>query len=167
MGLSLTGYNRFNPQLRFGEAAATPQPQEQTRIAQILSRAKGAGHGLLIPTGNPNAKADDVLAKVRAESYAHIVGHEQAHQSAAGSLGGGIHIDYNQDGVAVSGHVPIRMPGLDPSNPEATVRAAQTVRAAALAPGDPSGQDVSVASQAQALMGKAQVLMAQKRQKQS
>jgi hypothetical protein len=60
--------------------------------------------------------------------------------------------------------VPISIPPLDRGNPEASLKNYQTVRSAALAPGDPSGQDYAVANKAQGLMGMAQVLIAKKRQ---
>jgi hypothetical protein len=181
----LNGYNPSAVHVPFGDARnkntanrpdsvpaagnATPklspqQQQEQTKIAQIQSQYANLC-GCADCSGNPNQKAEDVLARVRAESYAHIAGHEQAHQAAAGSLGGAMSIEYNQDGVAVAGHVPISIPGLDKSNPEGAMTSYQKVRAAALAPSDPSGQDMSVASQAQSLMGRAKVLIDQNRQK--
>lgn len=110
-------------------------------------------------------KAQAAFDQFKAQRYAEILSHEQAHQSAAGSLGGGIHIDFDSNGVAVGGHVPIKIPPLDPNNPEASYQGYCQVRSAALAPGDPSGQDCAVASKAQALMGQAQVLMARKKQK--
>ncbi len=113
------------------------------------------------------AKGPDQAAfeQFKSQRYAEILSHEQAHQSAAGSLGGGIHIDFDSNGVAVGGHVPIQIPPLDSKNPEASYKSYCQVRNAALAPGDPSGQDCAVASKAQALMGQAQVLMARKKQK--
>ncbi len=113
----------------------------------------------------PKGKDSAAFEQFKAQRYAEILSHEQAHQSAAGSLGGGIHIDFDSNGVAVGGHVPIKIPPLDPSNPEASYQSYCQVRNAALAPGDPSGQDCAVASKAQALMGQAQVLMARKKQK--
>lgn len=139
------------------------QQQEQTRIAQIQSQYTDLTTGTS-DTANPNQKAEAVLAKVRANSKAHIVGHEQAHQRAAGSLGGQMSIQYNKDGVAVAGQVPISIPRMDRSNPENAIKLYQTVRFAALAPSDPSGQDMAVASHAQSLMGQAQVLLDQNRQ---
>lgn len=111
--------------------------------------------------------ADTMLQKIKAESYAHILGHEQAHQSAAGGFGGGINIQYDANGVAIAGHVPISIPGMDSLNPENSLKAYNTIRGAALAPSDPSGQDMAVAAHAQSLMGQAQVLMGQKKQAQS
>jgi len=152
------------------QAQPIPSPQpftpqqlaEQARIAQIQARYADKAPG--VSGVDPNRKAENVLARVRADSEAHIRGHEAAHQSAAGSLGGSMSIQYDQNGVAVAGQVPISIPPMDRANPEASLKNYQTVRFAALAPGDPSGQDISVASRAQSLMGQAQVLIARKKQ---
>ena len=102
----------------------------------------------------------------RAKRNAEVMAHESAHAAAAGSFGGAIHIDYDGNGVATGGHVPIQMPSLDSSDPSKTVGHAQTVINAATAPGaDMSGQDAAVAAQAQSILGQAQVLMAQKGQR--
>jgi hypothetical protein len=160
------------PQVQFGwqqpqelpPELITQQRDEQSKISQIQSKY---GNMCSCAMCSTPGSADELLQKVKAESYAHILGHEQAHQSAAGGFGGGIHIEYDANGVAVAGHVPISIPGLDPQNPETSVRAYNTIRGAALAPSDPSGQDMSVAAHAQSLIGQAQVLMAQKKQAQS
>jgi hypothetical protein len=139
---------------------------DMARMNQLQSQY-GNMCGCARCTAAPGMTADDMLQKIKAESYAHILGHEQAHQSAAGGLGGGINIQYDGNGVAVAGHVPISIPGLDSLNPENSMRAYNTIRGAALAPSDPSGADMSIASYAQSLMGQAQVLMGQKKQAQS
>lgn len=176
MGLSLYGANLWNnrmpssmpncsnPTNATQNQGLTPQQrQEQAKISQIQAQYKGACNPVNFE-GNPNQKAADVLSTVRSRRESEIRGHEQAHQSAAGSLGGGIHMQYDQNGVAFAGHVPITLPGLNKNNPEVSMKVYQTVRFAALAPEKPSGQDVSVASKAQSLMGQAQVLINQKKQ---
>ncbi|MCD8349918.1 MAG: hypothetical protein LUC93_04825 [Planctomycetaceae bacterium] len=77
--------------------------------------------------------------------------HEQAHQAAGGQYAGGASYEYQQgpDGnrYAIGGEVSI-----DTSSertPEATVSKMQQVRAAALAPSEPSSQDRAVAAAAQ------------------
>jgi hypothetical protein len=50
---------------------------------------------------------------------------------------------------AVGGEVPIRAPKA--STPQQAIRIAQTIRAAALAPSDPSSQDLAVAASATAM----------------
>ena len=90
--------------------------------------------------------------------------HEQAHLAAAGGMAtSGASYTYQKgpDGVnyAVGGEVSISVsPG---RTPEETLRRAQTVRAAALAPANPSGQDRAVAAQATAMAMEARKEMAQ------
>ena len=76
--------------------------------------------------------------------------HEAAHQAAGGGLAGSASFSYetSPDGkrYAVGGEVSIDM-GSE-RDPAATIAKMQRVRAAALAPADPSPQDLAVASQA-------------------
>lgn len=77
--------------------------------------------------------------------------HEMAHLAAAGGLAmSGASFTYQRgaDGVnyAVGGEVKIDTSS--GSTPEETIRKAQTIRAAALAPAEPSGQDFAVAAKA-------------------
>ncbi|WP_244899052.1 putative metalloprotease CJM1_0395 family protein [Chromobacterium violaceum] len=76
--------------------------------------------------------------------------HEAAHQAAGGALAGAASFTYQQgpDGkqYAIGGEVPIQIS--QGGTPQETIRNAQTVRAAALAPSDPSGQDRAVAAEA-------------------
>lgn len=78
--------------------------------------------------------------------------HEQAHQSAGGQYAGGASYEYQQgpDGqrYAVGGEVSIDISA--ESDPEATIAKMRVVRAAAMAPAEPSSQDRSVAASAQA-----------------
>jgi hypothetical protein len=80
----------------------------------------------------------------------HVRQHEAAHQAAGGALVGGASYSYQTgpDGrsYAVGGEVPISMPS--GRTPDETIAIAQRVRAAALAPSDPSAQDLSVAAAA-------------------
>jgi len=83
--------------------------------------------------------------------------HEAAHQSA-GAATGGASYTYQQgpDGkmYAIGGEVSISYQ--TGSTPQETIANAQAVIAAALAPADPSGQDLAVASSAMLMMQKAQ-----------
>lgn len=92
----------------------------------------------------------------------HILNHERAHQSAAGSLGGGIVIEKNSDGVAFAGHIPIQIPEVNASNAVLAKTQNEQVKTSALAPSDPSGQDYFVAAQAQANINKALMFISQK-----
>ncbi len=82
-------------------------------------------------------------------NYNHIYAHEMAHKMAGGSFAGSITIERNAEGIPIAGHVPIKMPTLDKSNPQKTIDHANTVIRAAMAPQDPSSQDYKVAAQAE------------------
>lgn len=99
-----------------------------------------------------------LLTELRARD-AEVRAHEQAHLSAAGPYANGaptFEFQTGPDGrqYAVGGEVSIDASPV-PGNPEATVRKAQTVKRAALAPSDPSAQDRQVAAQAAQLENQA------------
>ncbi len=105
--------------------------------------------------GQRNQKKE--LEQLKKDNYSRIYSHEAAHKAAAGSLGGPIVIEYNPQGIPVSGHVSIRIPTLNKSNPDETISQAKQVRRAALAPGsDLSDADLNVARQAQSILSEAQ-----------
>ena len=83
--------------------------------------------------------------------------HEAAHQSGPAASGGASYTyTKGPDGVmyAVAGEVPIQIE--TGSTPQETMSNMQDVIATALAPADPSPQDLSIASKARVLMMKAQ-----------
>lgn len=90
--------------------------------------------------------------------------HEMAHLAAAGSLatsGASFTYEKGPDGVsyAVGGEV-----GIDTSpgrTPEETLQRARIIRAAAMAPAEPSGQDRAVAAKAAQMESQARAEMAQ------
>jgi hypothetical protein len=129
----------------------------------MIQLAAGGGSGCMGCLGGKNGLIpQDKLEDLKAKMFDKIMAHEQAHASAAGAFGGAIHIDYDSNGIAVGGHVPIMVPGLNKMNPEESLRAFEQIYNAAMAPGDPSSQDMSVAAMAQDLMGRAKVMMDQK-----
>ena len=91
-------------------------------------------------------------------NYHQIYAHELAHKSAGGSLAGSIVIERNADGIPFAGHVDIKMPSLNPNNPDKTINDANTVIRSAMAPSDPSDQDYRVAAQAQSIKMQAQAV---------
>lgn len=91
-------------------------------------------------------------------NYDEIYAHELAHKSAGGSLAGSIVIERNADGIPFAGHVDIKMPSLNPNNPDKTINDANTVIRSAMAPSDPSDQDYRVAAQAQSIKMQAQAV---------
>ena len=107
--------------------------------------------------GQRNQKQE--IERLKKENYSRIYSHEAAHKAAAGSLGGPIVIEYNPQGIPVSGHVSIRIPSLNKSNPDETISQAKQVKRAALAPGsDLSEADLNVAHSADVLLSEAQSL---------
>ncbi len=93
--------------------------------------------------------------------------HEQTHASVGGAFAGSPSYTMEQgpNGVsyAVGGEVSISTSAIS-GDPEATMRKADTVRRAALAPADPSAQDRSVAAQATQIKIQAQVELASQAQ---
>ena len=114
----------------------------------------------------PRAEAElseeerQILKELKARD-AEVRAHEQAHLSAAGPYANGAPKYEYQTGpdgkqYAVGGEVSIDTSPV-PGNPEATARKARTIKRAALAPRDPSSQDVKVAAQAAQLEAQARL----------
>lgn len=89
--------------------------------------------------------------------------HEQAHQAVGGQYAGAISYTFQRgpDGAqyAVGGEVSIDVSPVT-GDPQATIEKMRVVRAAALAPAEPSGQDRAVAAEAMQVMLKAQAEVA-------
>lgn len=85
--------------------------------------------------------------------------HEAAHQAVGGQYAGAMSLTYQRgpDGAqyAVGGEVSIDLSPVQ-GDPQVTIQKMQTVRAAAMAPAEPSGQDRAVAAQAMQIMLQAQ-----------
>ena len=127
------------------------------------------------PNGEAQATADnpagptqltpEELKQVEAlrERDRKVRAHEQAHQAAAGALGGGASFTYQRgpDGInyAIGGEVQITLQ--EGRTPDETIANAQTIRAAALAPADPSAQDRAVAAAAGQMEAEARAEQAQ------
>lgn len=92
------------------------------------------------------------------KNYDEIYAHELAHKAAGGSLAGSIVIERNAEGIPFAGHVDIKMPSLNPNNPDKTINDANTVIRSAMAPSDPSDQDYRVSAQAQSIKMQAQAV---------
>ena len=100
--------------------------------------------------------------QVQMARYNEIYKHELAHKNAGGALAGNIVIEKDSSGMPIGGHVPIKMPKLNPKNPQETIEQAKTVKRAALAPADPSSQDYKVAAEADLIKAHAENISAQK-----
>ena len=105
------------------------------------------------------AQVDKLKARDR-----QVRAHEQAHLAAAGGMAvSGASFTYQRgpDGVsyAIGGEVSISTS--EGRTPQETLRRAEQIRAAALAPADPSGQDRAVAAAAGHMAQQARAEMAQ------
>ncbi|MGB0750268.1 MAG: putative metalloprotease CJM1_0395 family protein [Magnetospiraceae bacterium] len=127
--------------------------------AQEQSESQGSGGTAARGTGNSSELSDEELAQVQAlrRVDSEVRAHERAHQAAGGSLTGGASYTYTRgpDGrlYATSGEVSIDIsPGRTPS--ETIARMDQVIRAA-LAPANPSSQDLKVAAAARQLRAEA------------
>ncbi len=121
-----------------------------------------AGAGMTSTEGEPT-EPEGALDELSEEERAHVRelqtrdnqvrAHENAHAGAGGAFAGSPTYDYQQgpDGrrYAVGGEVSISVRG--GSSPDETARNARQVRSAALAPSDPSAQDLRVAARATAM----------------
>jgi len=102
---------------------------------------------------------DIALIRELAARDREVKSHEQAHQSVGGQYAGAMEFTFKQgpDGkrYAVGGEVPIDVSKIS-GNPEATLKKAEQIRRAALAPAEPSSQDRQVAALASQLSVEAQ-----------
>lgn len=139
------------PQFKRAEQAAPAATNQQTKTA----------------TSTPAAAQTDPQLQQLQQRDREVRAHEQAHLSASGGLAnGGPQYSYQRgsDGknYAIGGEVSIdTSPG---KTPRETISRAQTIRAAALAPADPSPQDRSVAAKAAAMEAQARLELAQQAQ---
>lgn len=109
--------------------------------------------------GELNQEQQKALQQLKARDR-EVRAHEMAHLSAAGGIArSGANFSYQRgpDGqmYAVGGDVSIDTSPV-PNDPAATIRKAEQIRRAALAPANPSSQDISVAASAARMLIKAQ-----------
>lgn len=137
----------------------SPQARESQdgRKGQVGGQAAGqAGvqaQGGQAAAGSESSQEQAEMARKVALMKANeqkVIAHEAAHKAAGGTYAGGTSYSKSvgPDGkmYITGGEVSIDVS--EGRTPEETIRKAQTVRAAALAPSDPSGQDYAVAAQA-------------------
>lgn len=104
-------------------------------------------------------KAEEAQVKKLKEIDAKVKAHEQAHEAAAAGLNASAptySYETGPDGAqyAVAGEVSINF--VPSKDPDENIRKAETMRAAALAPADPSSQDRAVANEATQIIAKAE-----------
>jgi hypothetical protein len=130
-------------------------------------RRGGLGAGVKVSGGEKDPASHDDAATEQAVAELEkiqndVIAHESAHKAAAGRFGGPVSYTYTTgpDGrrYITGGEVPISTPPTD--DPEEALRNASIVARAALAPGDPSGQDIVVAGKAAQMAANARAQIA-------
>ena len=118
-------------------------------------------------SGEPLSKEEERQVSKLKQRDAEVKAHENAHAAAGGPYAGAPKLEYTTgpDGnrYATSGEVQIDS-SPEKGDPEATIRKMDIVIRAALAPAEPSSQDLAVARQAQGERAKAQVELSKKRE---
>ena len=131
----------------------------QAHLSLLTPRERGAQQqSPLTQEQERSTKQQADIEKLRARDR-EVRAHEQAHIAAAGGLAKGsatFSFQLGPDGkqYAVGGEVSIDTSPVS-GNPEAQIRKAQQIRAAALSPADPSAQDRAVAASAGSLEAQA------------
>ena len=118
---------------------------------------------------NGLSEAEQRQVNELAATDAHVKAHEAAHKSAGGGLAGAASYSYERGPdnkmYAVAGEVSISIGG--GNTPQEKLSRAQQVRRAALAPSDPSPQDLKVAAQAISMEMDARAKIAEQKQSQN
>lgn len=142
-----------------GPQAGAPGPDGGSKVRS--ERSAGSDQSPAAKASNTQGLDPDQLkqlADLKARDR-EVRAHEAAHQAVGGQYAGAISYVYERgpDGAqyAVGGEVSIDTAPVD-GDPQATIEKMRTVRAAALAPAEPSPQDRAVAAQAMQLMLQAQ-----------
>lgn len=147
---------------------SSPSVRVQPAGASEKSGEKPGDHSKATKAdGQPLSEEEERQVQKLKETDAKVKAHEQAHAAAGGPHAGAPKFEYTTgpDGkrYATSGEVQIDSSPED-GDPEATIRKMDIVIRAALAPGDPSPQDLSVARQAQSDRAKAQIELSRQRE---
>ena len=151
-----------------GAETDAARPESSEAVSGAKPKAPGekgrpsAGDGKLTPE-----QQEQVVRLQQRDT--EVRAHEAAHQAVAGALGGAASFTYQlgPDGrqYAVGGEVPIEIGG--GKTPQEMLSRARQVKAAALAPAKPSGQDLKVAASAASLETKALADMQRQRVEQA
>jgi|GEM_PF-923521 len=147
------------------EDEATGQGNRPAQVAEDVGQPGAEEQGEEDSDGDGLNEAEEKQVEKLKQRDREVRAHEQAHARAGGAYAGPPSYSFQQgpDGkrYAVGGEVQI-----DTSTertPEATIRKMRVVISAALAPAEPSGQDLSVAQQARAQLSEAQAELRQQK----
>lgn len=152
------------PVLQSAESAGLKQ-QDATSVTQPFSRQSQSPSEPQANEGQTASLSEEEIQQLTelAKRDAEVRAHERAHMSAGGKYAGTMALKYQRgpDGVsyAIGGEVSIDTSKVA-NDPEATLQKAEAILRAALAPAEPSGQDLSVAAQAMQMVGEARIEIA-------
>lgn len=141
------------------------------RIVSASDDFDRSSQSRLDPATQQQELADQALLEQLRARDREVRVHEAAHAAVGGPYAGAASFQYQRgpDGrnYAVEGEVSISTSPV-PGDPQATIEKARTIRAAALAPAEPSAQDRRVAAEAAQMEAEARAeLQAQTRQEQA
>jgi len=138
-------------------------PQEKKLKEEKENKVQKSKEAL---SSNELSEDEERLVKELQSRDSEVRAHEAAHQAAGGGMTGAASYTYQQgpDGkmYAIGGEVSISMS--TGSTPQETIANARKIAAAAMAPGNPSPQDHSVAASARVMEMKAQQQLAKQQQ---
>lgn len=127
-----------------------------------LKKPDAAGTDVASPKSAGDQKDKQNLDALKATDR-QVRAHEAAHQAAAGGLAGAASFNFvrGSDGTyyAIGGEVSIDTSPVS-NDPQATLRKAEIIRRAALAPAEPSSQDQQVAAAASQMEAQANLELA-------
>ncbi|MEI8396242.1 MAG: putative metalloprotease CJM1_0395 family protein [Rhodospirillaceae bacterium] len=153
-GIGVSAYAAPSPDLTSYRTGGAPKPPVGSALALLDSRGPQSGT-LSSSTSSAQQIQIDALKKRDTEVRAH----EEAHQAAGGQYAGPPTYQYQKgpDGTnyAIGGEVSIDSSTLR-NDPAGTIAKMQQVMRAALAPAQPSSQDMRVASGAQQALTQAE-----------
>jgi hypothetical protein len=164
-----TAHNSYNL-IPNRTAAASSVRQEADSVEGVSRSDSRQQKPKFFSKNSSSAKKDSVQISEEARAITKLVAqdrevrsHEAAHAAAGGQYAGAPALTYKRgpDGrsYATSGEVSIDVAVVD-GDPKATLDKAQVVRAAALAPSQPSGKDMRVASRASVMAAEARAELA-------
>lgn len=168
LGLRPQGAEQASPEGKTGQTGDAKKAAGQSGNAKESAGQGGGAEKAAGPTGSPNDLTPQEKQEVR-ELQARdqqVHSHEMAHKAVGGRYTGVPHYSYatgpDHRQYAVGGEVSIDVSPV-PNDPKATIAKMQVVRSAALAPAQPSGADMAVASAATRVQTEASMELVQER----
>ncbi len=142
-----------------------PVPEDRVDISEEASRLSAAEDERKTGAAREGELTEEDERQVRQlkQRDQEVKAHERAHMSAGGGIvRGGANYSFTKgpDGRMYATGGEVSIDSSPERTPEATIRKAQQIRRAAMAPAEPSGQDVKVAAGAAQMETKARVELA-------